>query len=289
MSALSKEDEALYDRQIRLWGREAQQKIKKGTVLIGGLFTGVTHEIIKNLVLKGIGEISLLTWQTEFPFDTAPLLFPPSGPPTNTNVAETIVSQATLMNPTVKLSHRHLDTLENLSQILTGHSMFILVNETSLTRIFSIDAECRAMSVPFQYLLGLGFESLLINALSKEHEYISEVKRVVDGEQITESKQEKIAFCTMKEIWDTHLNTQKPSGKIRKALPGKYSERFKELQEIMVKGENVPISDQAAVNSIIGAISAQEVVKVVTGKDLPLHNVVLFDGRDLESTVLSLP
>ncbi|WVW85076.1 hypothetical protein I302_107112 [Kwoniella bestiolae CBS 10118] len=51
------EDEAsLYDRQIRLWGLEAQNRMRSSTVLILNL-RGLAHETIKNLVLAGIGRL----------------------------------------------------------------------------------------------------------------------------------------------------------------------------------------------------------------------------------------
>lgn len=54
------EDEAsLYDRQIRLWGLEAQNRMRGSTVLVLGL-RGVAHETIKNLVLAGIGRLIVM-------------------------------------------------------------------------------------------------------------------------------------------------------------------------------------------------------------------------------------
>nr|ODN89338.1 SUMO activating enzyme [Cryptococcus depauperatus CBS 7855] len=51
------EDEAsLYDRQIRLWGLEAQNRMRSSTVLVISL-RSLAHETIKNLVLAGIGRL----------------------------------------------------------------------------------------------------------------------------------------------------------------------------------------------------------------------------------------
>ena len=49
---LSKGESAMYDRQIRLWGSNAQMRIKSATVLVIGL-TRTTTEIVKNTVLAG--------------------------------------------------------------------------------------------------------------------------------------------------------------------------------------------------------------------------------------------
>ena len=47
-----------YDRQIRLWGLEAQNRLRTSKILLFGL-KPLGAEICKNLVLAGIGEISV--------------------------------------------------------------------------------------------------------------------------------------------------------------------------------------------------------------------------------------
>ena len=55
---INQEDAALYDRQIRLWGAASQQRIFEARVLLVGL-TGVGAEVVKNLVLAGIGTLTV--------------------------------------------------------------------------------------------------------------------------------------------------------------------------------------------------------------------------------------
>lgn len=50
---------ALYDRQIRLWGIHAQQKIRNANVLLITM-KGLGNEIAKNLVLAGIGSLTII-------------------------------------------------------------------------------------------------------------------------------------------------------------------------------------------------------------------------------------
>lgn len=57
---LTLSDEAsLYDRQIRLWGLEAQNRMRSSTVLVLSL-RSLAHETIKNLVLAGIGRLIVM-------------------------------------------------------------------------------------------------------------------------------------------------------------------------------------------------------------------------------------
>ncbi|KAL6936687.1 uncharacterized protein HGUI_03106 [Hanseniaspora guilliermondii] len=59
MSSEDKVDVELYDRQIRLWGMSTQKLILKSNVLVVNI-NGVGTEIMKNLLLSGIGNITVL-------------------------------------------------------------------------------------------------------------------------------------------------------------------------------------------------------------------------------------
>jgi hypothetical protein len=56
---ISLEETRLYDRQIRLWGLKAQNRIAKSRVLVVGC-TGLSNELLKNIVLAGIGNVTIL-------------------------------------------------------------------------------------------------------------------------------------------------------------------------------------------------------------------------------------
>ena len=56
---LTKEESAVYDRQLRVWGVEAQQRMMTSRVLIVGV-GGLCCEVAKNLVLAGVGHITLM-------------------------------------------------------------------------------------------------------------------------------------------------------------------------------------------------------------------------------------
>jgi ubiquitin-like 1-activating enzyme E1 A len=56
---ISVQEVALYDRQIRLWGMDAQTRMRSTHVLVVGL-NGLSNEVVKNLVLAGIGSLTIL-------------------------------------------------------------------------------------------------------------------------------------------------------------------------------------------------------------------------------------
>ena len=50
---------ALYDRQIRLWGFEAQKHIREANILLVNV-KALGNEIAKNLILAGINSLTIL-------------------------------------------------------------------------------------------------------------------------------------------------------------------------------------------------------------------------------------
>jgi len=56
---ITEEEAALYDRQIRLWGADAQKRIRAANVLLAG-FRGILTEVCKNLVLAGVNNVTIL-------------------------------------------------------------------------------------------------------------------------------------------------------------------------------------------------------------------------------------
>ncbi|KAJ1032588.1 hypothetical protein NDA16_000611 [Ustilago loliicola] len=57
--AITEDEAALYDRQIRLWGLESQNRLRTSHILIVG-WNGIATEIVKNTVLSGVGSITIL-------------------------------------------------------------------------------------------------------------------------------------------------------------------------------------------------------------------------------------
>ena len=56
---LSADEIALYDRQLRLWGIEAQNRMRKANILLITM-KALGNEVAKNLVLAGIGSLTVL-------------------------------------------------------------------------------------------------------------------------------------------------------------------------------------------------------------------------------------
>lgn len=58
MAEISQADAKQYDRQIRLWGAQAQQRLSESRVLLVGL-SSLGAEVAKNVVLAGIKSLCI--------------------------------------------------------------------------------------------------------------------------------------------------------------------------------------------------------------------------------------
>ena len=58
-TGITEDEAALYDRQLRLWGVEAQNRMRNSHVLLCGSFRGISTEVSKNIVLAGVGRVGL--------------------------------------------------------------------------------------------------------------------------------------------------------------------------------------------------------------------------------------
>ena len=60
---MSADEIALYDRQIRLWGVKAQERLRSARILLVGI-KALGNEVAKNLVLAGIGHLTVVDGET---------------------------------------------------------------------------------------------------------------------------------------------------------------------------------------------------------------------------------
>ncbi|KAJ8126629.1 hypothetical protein O1611_g7009 [Lasiodiplodia mahajangana] len=99
--AISADEIALYDRQIRLWGVQAQQKIQAANILLISM-KALANEIAKNLVLAGIGALTIVDDQLVTEADLGAQFFL-SQENVGQNRAEAAAVQVQKLNPRVKV------------------------------------------------------------------------------------------------------------------------------------------------------------------------------------------
>ncbi|CAL1712549.1 unnamed protein product [Somion occarium] len=169
---ITEDEAAVYDRQIRLWGLEAQQKMRNATILVFRL-KGVATEAIKNIVLAGIGKLVVIDSEDVAEEDLGANFFFRQEDVGKKRV-EVAKPRIESLNPLV--------TVETISDpsLSEGENLDLLINTADLVCVTDWDREglikindiCRRFNKPFYAggtygLLGYIFCDLL------KHDYIA--------------------------------------------------------------------------------------------------------------------
>ncbi|EEH16663.1 hypothetical protein PABG_06750 [Paracoccidioides brasiliensis Pb03] len=101
-SQITADEIALYDRQIRLWGVKAQEKLRTAKILLITL-RSLGAEVAKNLVLVGIGSLTIIDNATVREEDVGAQFFL-SEEHISQNRAEAAAPQIRQMNPRVQVT-----------------------------------------------------------------------------------------------------------------------------------------------------------------------------------------
>ncbi|XP_056849073.1 SUMO-activating enzyme subunit 1A-like [Raphanus sativus] len=102
---LTEQETALYDRQIRVWGANAQRRLTKSHILVSGI-KGTVAEFCKNIVLAGVGSVTLMDDRlvNEEPLNANFLIPPDENAYRGRTVAEICCDSLRGFNPMVLVS-----------------------------------------------------------------------------------------------------------------------------------------------------------------------------------------
>ncbi|GFZ03907.1 SUMO-activating enzyme 1A [Actinidia rufa] len=102
---LTEQETALYDRQIRVWGADAQRRLSKAHILVSGL-KGTVAEFCKNVVLAGVGSLTLIDDRpvTEEALSANFLIAPDENNLSGKSIAELCCDSLKDFNPMVRVS-----------------------------------------------------------------------------------------------------------------------------------------------------------------------------------------
>ncbi|CAK7199106.1 E1 ubiquitin-activating protein aos1 [Sporothrix eucalyptigena] len=188
------EDEiALYDRQIRLWGMRAQEKIRSANVLLVTA-RALGNEIAKNLVLAGIGSLTIADHEnvTEEDLGAQFLLATPTAGnvvPTNataaqrqeadqaaaaavvgTNRAVAVSQQLSVMNPRVNVVVEQRD-VQTLPAGYFQKFSLVIVTDRNPAVLNYVNTATRLQNRPFYAASTYGFYGFIFADLI-EHDFV---------------------------------------------------------------------------------------------------------------------
>ncbi|KAL3282155.1 hypothetical protein HHI36_005350 [Cryptolaemus montrouzieri] len=139
-NTLSAVEAELYDRQIRLWGIESQEKLRAANVLLINC-RGLGCEIAKNILLSGINSLTILddVIVTE---DLQIKNFFLSSDSIGKKLAEAVLPKAQALNPLVKLSADTDNLYEKDSKFYEGFTI-IITTAIKTDLVLKLDKICR--------------------------------------------------------------------------------------------------------------------------------------------------
>lgn len=303
---LTEQETALYDRQIRVWGADAQRRLSKAHVLVGGM-KGTVAEVCKNIVLAGVGSVTLVDDSpvTEEAMNANFLIPPDEKLYAGRSIAEVCCDSLKDFNPMVHVSAGKGD-LSSLSTDFLEKFDVVIVSCCSLSTKKAINEKCRKLSKRIAFYsvdcrdsCGEIFVDLLDHSCTKKQvnetvechlQYPSFAEAIAVPWKILPKRVSKLYFAMRVierfEESETHTSCETSLADLPNVLKLK-----KELCEAQVFSESqIPDSllerlllgktEFPPVCAIIGGILGQEVIKAISCKGEPIKNFFYFDAMD---------
>lgn len=303
---LTEQETALYDRQIRVWGADAQRRLSKANVLVGGM-NGTISEFCKNIVLAGVGSLTLVDDRpvTGEAFHANFLIPPDEKAYAGRSIAEVCCDSLKDFNPMVhvsvvkgNLSSFGADSYEKFDVVVvSGCSLKAkrLVNEkcrNSSKRVAFYSVDCRDTC-------GEIFTDLQHHTYSKK-----KLEEAVECDLQFPSFEEAIAvpwrtlprrvaklYFAMRVIERFEESEGRNPGetcaadlpnvlKLRKALCEAHSFDESQIPDHLIERLICGNGEFPPVCAIIGGILGQEVIKAISCKGEPLKNFFFFDTME---------
>lgn len=314
MSNMSVDEMALYDRQIRLWGLDAQNRMRQAHVLVVGM-TGLTNELCKNIVLAGIGSVTLIDHEIVTLRDLG-CQFLLREDDVGKNRAKAVLPRMSNLNPRVKIAALAENVEEKPDVFFSGFHLVVVGKHIKKSALTRINQACRKSNVKFISSLSFGLFGYIFSDLCN-YTYVEErndgtnVKRIQKTIAFTDFKTANAKNWTgsrprvikrlpplyigLELLWefeDSHNHwPMKSSPEDAEALrqcitsfcsragldPDMIGDKImtRELTDVLVQQCQIEIGPVAA---IVGGVLAQEVLNAVAGKEVSVDNLFCFSA-----------
>ncbi|XVF08675.1 hypothetical protein REPUB_Repub07fG0023500 [Reevesia pubescens] len=307
---LTEQETALYDRQIRVWGADAQRRLSKSHVLVYGM-KGTVAEFCKNIVLAGVGSVTLVDDRVvnEQALSANFLILPDENLYHGKTLAEVCCDSLKEFNPMVHVSVEKRLALCDISSF--GVEFFekfdaVVISCCSLAKRKLINWKCRKLSkrvafytVDCRGSCGEIFVDLLDYKYSKKKleetvecqlEYPS-LEGAISVPWRTLPKRVSKLYFAMRVIerfedvegrnpGETSIADLPGVLKLRKELCVTNSLNESQILDALLERLLIGTKEYPSVCAIIGGILGQEVIKAISGKGDPLKNFFFFDAMD---------
>lgn len=213
---ITEEEARLYDRQLRLWGFQAQQRLKNAKVLVISVRNALQHEIIKNILLAGVNSVDFVGNETVEvggdKVDLAPFLFCGRAHAGDCQeqekvfCTERILLECADLNPRAKLKSHSIHYREFLSSLAdTSDYSLVLYGGSRFDEIAELEAACIKTGTKFYAAGVFGMIGYAYNNLGKGHSYVVERTVVDKGESKTTQTTEIASYENLESAFDFKL------------------------------------------------------------------------------------
>lgn len=312
ITELTEAEAELYDRQIRLWGLESQKRLRASKILICGI-NGLGAEVAKNIILSGVKSVTLQDDKIVSVEDGCSQFLAPVTA-IGSNRAEASLQRAKSLNPMVEIT-ADTDSLTNKTAEFFQQFDVVVIIGASTKELLRIDNICRENEIKFFSgdvwgMFGYSFADLQDHEFVEDvvkHKIISKPNEKVKTELITSTAKRNLKFCSFEKVLDFDFSSADYVKKMKRCGPGipilrilqqfrdkydrdpNYAERKADIEKLSYIRDEIAdslvdnlsfehvfaqISPAAA---IVGGELAQEIIKTVSKKEAPHHNIFLFD------------
>ncbi|XP_058226418.1 SUMO-activating enzyme subunit 1B-1-like [Rhododendron vialii] len=303
---LTEQETALYDRQIRVWGADAQRRLSKAHILVSGL-KGTVAEFCKNIVLAGVGSLTLIDDRpvTEESLSANFLIAPDENVFLGKSLAELCCDSLKDFNPMVRVSVEKGD-LSSFGGDFYNKFDVVVVSCCSLTAKKLINEKCRKLSkrvafytVDCRDSCGEIFVDLQNFTYSKKKldetvecqlQYPSFEDAITVPWKSLPKRMSKLYFAMRVVEMFEEAEGRNPGQTSIDDLPKVLKLRKEVLEKHSLNESLIPASllerlvagtrEFPPVCAIIGGILGQEVIKAISGKGDPFKNFFFFDATD---------
>lgn len=287
-------------------------RLRAARILIAGV-NGLGAEIAKNVILSGVKAVTLLDDQVVKEADFCSQFLAPQDS-LRTNRAEASLSRAQQLNPMVELKADTEELPKKTDDFFKGFDVVCVIGANT-EQLLRIDGVCREAGIKFFAadlwgMFGFSFADLQEHNFAEDvvkHKIVSKPHEKTKTELVTSTVKRTLSYPAYQVLLDFDYKAQSYARKLKRSGPALpllrvlqkfrddekrdplYSEREADLQKLLKIRDEVAadlIPDNAFLHvfaqispaaAIVGGAVAHEIIKTVSQKEAPHHNVFLFD------------
>ncbi|KAL7337037.1 hypothetical protein BJY59DRAFT_751387 [Rhodotorula toruloides] len=190
--AITEDEAKLYDRQLRLWGAAAQARMLASRVLVAGRFRGIAVDAVKNVVLAGVGQLTLLDGEDLLEEDLGSNYFAREDEVGKKRV-EVSAPRVQALNPRVTVSTETDPSLLFQEPFLDQFDL-VVVTDVDAPTVLKVNDLTRKLGKKFFAAGSVGIDGWMFADLLEHELVVDKIKTVSQGETTTVPTKSTVSY-----------------------------------------------------------------------------------------------